>query len=190
MRVTRIAALLALTLATVGALAATPSAGYAQPAAPHTCYPVSGHFINRWNQSPSTYGCATSPEYPYLNGAYQEFEHGEMDWSPSQGGNMVVAGIITHYWDDWGYHTGIMFQFGQSDPFNYDSWLIRIKYNGVNLGDQIECWAGWGCTRTSGIWNWGSLSPGHYQIITEGCDVNAGGHTCNQQWTIPVDLYL
>jgi hypothetical protein len=199
-------ALFVLVLVAVGLLSATPAMadaqtppkphaaqGSARGVAPHTCYPVAGHFASRWYQDSNRYGCATSPEYPYLNGTYQEFVNGEMDWSPSQGANMVLSGTRYGYWDDWGFHTGITFQFGQSDPFNYDSWLIRLDRNGVNLG-QWECGPGVTvistCGRTGGFFGWAPVGPGHYRIIIEGCDVGGGGHTCRQGWTIPVDLAI
>jgi hypothetical protein len=159
-----------------------PSASAVQPRA---CYAVAAHFAARYSENQAGWGCATSPEYTYQNGTYQEFSNGEMDWSPSQGGSMVVSGMK--------YAGGIWYRFGFSDPFNYDSWLLRITHNGVTA-PQLECYAGSNsfggyCTRTSGGVNFALAGPGHYQIIVEGCDVSGtGSHTCRQGWTIPVDL--
>jgi hypothetical protein len=150
------------------------------------CVPVAARFLNRWNQNPGGYGCATSTEFPYANGTFQRFANGEMDWSPSQGPNMIVSGMKYTYWDDYGAHTGIYFAFGPSDPYNYDAWLIRTYFNGGYAG-QAEC----RCNRTTGGYNWGNVGPGHYQFIVEGCDVDwTGSHTCRQGWTLPVDLLI
>jgi hypothetical protein len=166
---------------------ATAKAHASAPVAPHFCYPVAAHFINRYNQNPGGWGCATTPEYNYLNGTYQEFTNGEMDFSPSQGTSMVVSGLRYAY--------GIYFQFGPSDPFNYDSWLIRITQVGGGT-TQLECGAGSNdglgnyCDRSNGADHLGTANTGHYQIITEGCDISwTGSHTCRQGWTIPVDIY-
>ncbi|BBA96254.1 hypothetical protein RVR_1465 [Actinacidiphila reveromycinica] len=159
----------------------------ASGASPRTCYAVSGHFISRYNQNPGGWGCAVTPEYAYLDGTYQEFANGEMDWSPSQGGNMVVSGLR--------YPGGIYFQFGPSDPFNYDAWLVRISQEGGGTF-QPECSSGSNdgqgnyCDRSNGAVHLGTTSTGHWQIITEGCDVSwTGSHTCRQSWTIPVDIW-
>jgi hypothetical protein len=151
---------------------------------PHTCYAVAAHFLARYSEDQTGWGCATTPEYTYLNGTYQEFVNGEMDWSPSQGGNMVVSGMKAA--------GGIWFRWGFSDPFNYDAWLLRGTHDGVT-DTQFECSAGQNfydgyCTRTSGGKNIALGGPGHYQIIVEGCDVGLS-HTCRQGWTIPVDLW-
>jgi hypothetical protein len=179
-------------LATNGvAMAGTDAAGSgkrsASAAHPLACYAVASHFVARYSEDQAGWGCATTPEYSYQNGTYQEFVNGEMDWSPSQGGGMVVSGMK--------YAGGIWYRFGYTDPFNYDSWLIRITHNGVTA-PQLECYAGsnpYGgfCTRTSGGMSFGLAGPGHYQIIVEGCDVSGtGSHTCNQGWTLPMDLWV
>jgi hypothetical protein len=189
--VVAMAALLGLTLSTPASASNSPSSGKItnkQVANPNACYPVGGHFYPRWNADRGGFGCATTPENPYGNGSYQEFEHGEMDWSPSQGGSMVVSGKKYQYVDQNGlWQNAIYFQFGVSDN-NYDSWLIRADYNGRNVA-QVECWTNYPCGRTAGGWTFAPVSFGHYSFITEGCDVS-GGHTCRQGWTLPVDIYV
>lgn len=116
-----------------------------------------------------------------------------MVWSPSQSGNMIVSAYRYTYWTDRGEQVGIAFQWGYSDPFNYDKWLIRLDRNGANQG-QWDCWSNtwpYPCTRTSGSWGWAPVAAGYaYRIVVEGCDVDPwGGHTCRQGWTIPVWLF-
>jgi hypothetical protein len=158
-----------------------------QPVTPKTCYPVAGRFAYRYNHD-SRYGCATSPERAFQNGTYQEFANGEMDWSPSQGSFMVVSALRYTYYDSYGPRTGIHFEFGSSSPKNYDSWLIRTYFNGQYAG-QAECWATGPCDRLAGGWDWRPVQYGHYQFIVEGCDVSSS-HSCNEGWTLPVDLQV
>ncbi|MEU4490041.1 hypothetical protein AB0H94_35070 [Streptomyces purpurascens] len=170
--------------ALLSALVAVPQSAHAAG----TCYPVSSHFAGEYYANPANWGCATSPEYRYLNGSFQEFTKGEMVWSPSQGTNMVVS--ARRYGTP---QQGFLFHWGPSDPYNYDAWLTRVTYNG-NLLFQKECTAGvWGsgCGRTIGGLYVPYAGKGHYRIITEGCDVSwTGSHTCRQGWTIPVDIFL
>lgn len=153
------------------------------------CVPTAGRFYNRWQQDPGGYGCAVGYESSTGNGTYQNFERGQMVWSPSQGGGMIVSGRWYTYWTDWGLRYGAYFVWGQSDPFNYDSWLVRLDRNSANLG-QWECWATLGCTRTNGGWAFSDLAPGYaYRFVVEGCDVGSS-HTCRQGWTIPVWIWF
>jgi LGFP repeat len=163
---------------------------------PYTCYAVGTHFFDRWSQDQGGFGCAITPESSFQNGSFQEFERGEMDWSPSQGANMVASGKKYTYSDGSGQHAGIIFQFGPSDPYNYDVWLIRTTVNG-NYTGQPDCGSAQStptfmlCGRTGGWWYWTPAQPGHWQIVAEGCDVSwSGSHDCRQGWTIPVDLWL
>jgi hypothetical protein len=173
--------------ATIVAAQAKPTAGDAQV---QNCYAVGSHFVNRYWQNSVGWGCATTPEYTYGNGRYQKFTHGEMDWSPSQGAEMVVSGMTRM--DGYG-NVFIDFQFGSSLHWNYDSWLVRAYHDGVAL-PQVECFAGSNgplgyCSRTDGLEHIGPVSPGNWWIVIEGCDVSwTGSHTCDQGWTIPVDV--
>lgn len=156
------------------------------------CYPVSWRFVNRWNQNPGDYGCATSQEYQTYNGGFgQNFVNGQIKASPMQGANMIVSGWKRQYWTDTGLHNAFTFRWGVSNPFNYDTWLIRTHHNGVYTG-QRECAVGvWlnSCDRTSGSQGWAPVAPGWHSITVEGCDGYVG-LTCRQGWTVAVDLLV
>jgi hypothetical protein len=170
------------------ALAAGMTVAVAAPANA-ACYPVDGHFANRHSMIWQGIGCAVGWAGATGNGLFQNFERGQMIWSPSQGGGMVVS--VYRYWEGNSF-TGIAFHWGPSNPYNYQKWLIRLDRNGANLG-QWECLANWGlCSRTDGFQLWGGQPQGYaYRVVVEGCDVDAwNGHTCRQGWTMPVWLFV
>ncbi len=161
-----------------------------------SCVPTAGVFYDRWAQRPygnGGYGCAIAPLTPTSYGYYQNFANGQMVLSaPNQGTTMIVSGLHSTYQDDTGQHTRIDFQWGDTAPYSYNDWLIRLDRNNVNQG-QWECASGGTlCTATTGIWGFAYLiAPGNsYQFTVEGCDFNGISHTCNQGWTIPVWLWF
>lgn len=203
----RVLRALCVTATLLAALVALPQESHAaargpdaRPAAksqPHAvakpqvvCQAIFSYFLERYYENPAGWGCATDIPRNYGNGVYQAFVGGEMDWSPSQGINMVVSGLRTSNIAD-----GIYFESGPSDGWNYDAWLVRITHDD-RLIAQAECRAGFNngavwCNRTRQGGPIGYDGPGHYQIVTEGCDVSwTGSHTCTQGWTIPVDIWL
>ncbi|MEU6996126.1 hypothetical protein ABZ953_36425 [Streptomyces sp. NPDC046465] len=173
---------------------AVVSASFAAPAQPaHAASAACGFVVpqpllTRWNQhgaEQGSFGCPTAAATSYGRGLLQNFQYGVMAWAPDQGNNMVVSA------QRWG--SGIRFDWGLSDPFNYDNWLINIRrYTDDIHGDQ-ECIAHGGgsgdCGRYDGTVWWYTLQPGVYRIAVEGCD---GGlrRTCRQGWTQPIYLVL
>ncbi|GAB3982173.1 hypothetical protein GCM10027615_64370 [Plantactinospora veratri] len=185
-------AMATLALTVTGLVVASPVPAAAGAGAAVACQPTSWRFVNRWNQDPNGYGCATSAEYQtYNNGWGQNFANGQIRTSPMQGTNMVVSIMRYTYWDGSSTQFGVYFGWGLSDPYHYDMWLIRTSLNGVYTG-QRECAPGpfLLCTRTSGGQTWAPAALGWHQIMVEGCDQGAWGRTCNQQWTVAVDVWV
>ncbi|MGC0421952.1 LGFP repeat-containing protein [Embleya sp. AB8] len=169
---------------------ATPAPmAQATPSSAAACgYSVPQPLWARWNQFGSeggSFGCPTTGAYNVGNGLYQQFERGTIAWSPSQGTNMVVSA------QRWG--SGLRFDWGLSDPFNYNDWLINITRDGNNINGDQECIAHGGgsgdCGRYDGTTYWYNLTPGQYRISVEGCDIGFR-RPCRQGWTIPVYVGL
>jgi hypothetical protein len=166
----------------------------AQPGQPTNCYPVYWQFVNRHNTAPGLYGCPVGFQFARDGGFGQDFINGQMQTSPGRGDNMVVSAYHRMYWTQYGgWQHGISYEWGQSNPYNYDRWLIRLDYNGVNVR-QDECITGYAlhpCTRTTGWGGWNDLRPGLYRIVVLGCDWNSWtGHTCRQGWTNPIWIWF
>ncbi|WP_158884652.1 hypothetical protein [Amycolatopsis anabasis] len=188
--ISRAAIALAFALLGVAPVPAASATAAEPGAAPRVCsYDVPQPLYRRWydnGRGDGSFGCPTGSAFAYGNGSYQWFENGAMVFSPSQGTNMVTSAFRVG-------GTGIRFEWGVSDPFNYVDWLVNIRRDGQDIGGDQECdltqGAGW-CGRFSGITSWGNLRPGEYRIVVEGCDLGSGGHTCRQGWTLPVWLTL
>ncbi len=151
--------------------------------------------MGRWQQQQTALGCAIAPIAPTYDGQFQNFERGQIVWSPGQGNDMIISGYRGKYWDDQGEHFLMSFYWNTSHPFDYEKWLIRLdRDDNANLG-QWECVVGPfnPCSPTSGGAVYGKdLSlPGHsYQFRVEGCDYSwPGGHDCPRSWTIPVWIW-
>jgi hypothetical protein len=111
-----VVSVLAVLGAAAGGIGATPAAAAAAPVAaqpghPATCHiPVYWRFVNRYNQSPSAFGCTAGWEFSRDSGMVQDFEHGQMAWSPRHGNDMIVSAYHYTYWTDWGLQHGISFR--------------------------------------------------------------------------------
>ena len=175
---------LAVLLAVAGlfALAAPVSATTAA-----ACWGTGGYIGERHHQlggNAGPLGCAIGPEenaYEGRPGKVQRYERGMITWSPSTGERSVQAAWVQNgrMWLDW----------GVTDPFHYDTWLVRVDRYGANVG-QPEYRNG-----SPGVWaNRGRVELpaytwGDYRIVVEGCDLG-GGHTCRQGWSNPVYLRI
>jgi hypothetical protein len=133
---------------------------------------------DRWNSlgaDGSPLGCAIDVERDIGGraGRWQPFQYGQIVWSPDQGGGLVVA--------TWSISTRVFVQWGPTDPFGYDFFIVRWDLNGNNVGQaNVE----------NGPRNTGSFSfdsgPGWSSIVVEGCDSHViGSSTCRQGWTAP-----
>lgn len=108
----------------------------------------------------------------------QEFQNGEIIWSPSQGPKMAIAA----YRD----HDNLILNWGPTNPFNYDVFQLQSTHNGVSI-PQIEI-TGF-IERDQGFYWLPNPLLGHYTFSIEGCAVsNTGAHTCPEQWTLPVTV--
>ena len=90
-----------------------------------------GLILQRWKEldaEKGPLGCAISPEagVPGRNGRKSVFQHGEIAWSPDQGANMVVA---AYQQED-----NLIVNWGNSDPFTYEKFIVRWDRNGQNIG--------------------------------------------------------
>jgi hypothetical protein len=156
----------------------------------HGAPPLGGVIGDRWSKLVGTngplLGCPTSTEQPVpnTNGHFQNFQFGQIVWSPQQGGDMTVALY------QQGAQLGL--DWGDTFPSNYDKFIVRlggypqfdytdspgkISAGRVIVPDQIP-----GCPPPNPP---PSPSSGSHSAIVEGCDTGLGGPTCNQSWTIP-----
>jgi hypothetical protein len=178
-----------LALAVVGALAASTVA--AVPAsASTTCdikpYGLIGDYWESLGGASSIIGCPTRAEYslPNRNGRRQNFDNGQIAWSPDQGGKMIVAA----YGAKVSGKPAVVLRWGPTDPFHYDYFKITVKsdapgQSGVGRIDNQPATRGrevfWPpAGRNAG----GSL--GHYSFSVMGCDNKFPTDTCRQGWTI------
>jgi hypothetical protein len=136
-------------------------------------------------------GCPVSAEVTLAgNGKAVDFAHGEMIYSPRQGDKMVVT--IYQRGED------IVIDWGDSAPFHYDKFLLRIDRDGLNIG-QIDIDGG---PPASGSFAIHSTRPetdkttimadsaGTYAVTVEGCDIGVfSGTTCRQGWTSPASFH-
>ncbi|MCI0391458.1 MAG: hypothetical protein MOB07_22175 [Acidobacteria bacterium] len=132
-------------------------------------------------------GCPVAAEQPIpgRRGRSQSFENGEIIWSPEQGQGMVLAV----------YQQGeqVIANWGSTAPFEYDTFILRVDYEGNNIG-QIEV----ARQRTSGSYAIGVMrkeddtetpilgnGTGRYSVVVEGCKEGGGlaGVDCPQRWT-------
>ncbi len=105
------------------------------------------------------------------------FENGEVVWSPAQGGRMVVAG---YQQDD-----NLILDWGDTAPFDYDKFIVRWDRDRRNIGqsDVSEY-----IDRTNGFFRIQAPLPARYSLVVEGCKTGIGGSTCQEGWTVPVDV--
>ncbi|WP_190087554.1 hypothetical protein [Streptomyces noboritoensis] len=189
LRMLAVGAGMAAAVAVTTPVPAAQAAGSAAPQRAAACsYNVPSQFLRRWNDNHGAdggFGCPVQEAFQYGNGLYQWFAKGAMVWSPNQGANMVTSV------QRWG--AGLRFDWGLSDGYNYDGWLINIRRDGQDINGDQECIAHGGgsgdCGRYDGTVYWNTLQPGQYRISVEGCDIGSG-HTCRQGWTLPVYEYL
>lgn len=189
MSVSRIKALLAATvLSAAGLVAGVVPAANAAPAKAASCfnYGTGGYIGAKYHQlgGPNGgLGCPTSWEYDIgpRRGRAQNFERGNISWTPDTGGENTVAA--------WHQGRTIFLNWGPTNPFHYDGWLVRMDRNGYHVGqyEYRNGWAGIGAQR--GQTTFYNQPAGWYRFIVEGCDIN-GSHTCRQGWTNPVTFYF
>lgn len=168
--------------AMASAAPSTPAAVAAPADCPITPYGLIG---DKWWQMGgvnSPLGCAAEQEHDVAgrHGRAQQFAHGGIVWSPDQGSGMILAA----------YQSGhvINIQWGPTNPFSYNKYIVRWDRNGGNIGQQDVLP---GSVTTGGGYTIGLPGPGRYDVVVEGCDYDPwSGSTCRQGWTIPATVFV
>ncbi|MFD1113994.1 LGFP repeat-containing protein [Sphaerisporangium aureirubrum] len=158
--------------------------------------PVTKLLLDRWvmtGAKTGPLGCPTGEERVVQAGRSMPFQHGTIVTSPKQGTNMTVA----VYQRD----VDLVVDWGDTYPFSYDHFLIRVDRAGRNLGqvevdpddDEKERW-GSRAIRPRHYDDKDEDDPivdsvGTYSVIVEGCDGGGlGSDDCNQGWTVPAEV--
>lgn len=127
-----------------------------------------------WNRISGRIGCAINEEHnvPNRNGRIQDFQNGQIAWSPDQAPGMTV----------WTYKMNNQshIQWNTNTDYSYDFYIIRAYKDGqfINQKDISGNREGW--------WTYAHKQPGWYSYIVEGCDRRTFGSKCRHGWTIPV----
>lgn len=140
-------------------------------------------------------GCPVEAEHdvPGRRGRAMRFANGEIVWSPDQGDAMVLSVFQEG--------NGIVVDYGDSGPFTYVWFIVRVDYEGRNVG-QIDVAGARG-----GRYVVGTTRPedepevptvgsgtGWYSIIVEGCEDSGmppfRTASCEQGWTIPASVFF
>lgn len=108
-------------------------------------------------------------------GRYRRYQNGLIGWTPSVG----PQALQTLYVKDG----QIVLEWGDTKPFHYDFWQVRIDRDGKNLRqDEV------GGSRTSGKWTFTPGDAGRYRVVVQGGDKSATGSKFKQGWSAP--LYI
>ncbi|MGH8201942.1 MAG: LGFP repeat-containing protein [Steroidobacteraceae bacterium] len=143
-------------------------------------YAVPAAIQHRWDLtggSSGPLGCPTANSLSVSDGTLQQFDHGQIAFSPDQGTAMTVAL----------YQSGrdVVFEWGDTYPYRYDKFLLRWDRDGTNVG-QWDDPQGFG---SSGLWHLPLPQPGLYTVVVEGCQTHSyGGSSCDHHWTLPVSV--
>jgi hypothetical protein len=108
-------------------------------------------------------------------GRYQTFEHGAIGWTPSTGPKSVQA-LYTNNGHE------LVFEWGETAPFNYDFFIVRWDLNGRNVGQTDVK----GKSRTGGRWTSPLKQEGRYRLVVEGADKLVSGSRSRQGWSNPL----
>lgn len=122
-------------------------------------------------------GCPTSDERDAegRRGRINDFQHGQVTWSPDQGDALTVA-----IYQDGG---RVVVQWAPTYPFHYDKFVVRMTLpSGQTTQEDVDGY-------DSGSWSVPAGTPGKYTFIVEGCD-NRVLHpsACLQGFTVPVSV--
>ncbi|MEV2226682.1 hypothetical protein AB0E01_43565 [Nocardia vinacea] len=181
----RTAGVLSAVAAIMTAQTGTGLASPAHAGVPHCSFQPDGLISTRWQLLAQHYisiGCPITgemvpehipPGFPPGMGEdlraqsrHQLFEHGDIVWSPHQGGEMTVAAVAT---DDG----NIYVEWGPATPFSYDRFIVSVDGSqnntpGGRSGKTVR-----------------SPGRGTHLVVVEGCD---GHSTCLQGWTVPAQV--
>jgi hypothetical protein len=150
--------------------------------------PIAAVFIDRWVELAGSngplLGCPLGADQPIPNttGRRQDFESGQMVWSPDQGAGMVVS--LYQVDGDKPEHDKLILDWGDSFPFSYDEFLVLV--NGSQSSVKMTSGAITGMNLPVAPPPGQSISPDTpFTAQVEGCDTGLST-SCNQKWTIPV----
>jgi hypothetical protein len=145
--------------------------------ATHAVYGLIGQHYADWGGSGGPLGCPLSDEMdtPGGHGRYNQFEHGQIVFSPSTGGQSIQilfadGGTIYFFW-------------GPTDPYSYGRFLVRWDINGKNAGQQDVNGGSQG-----GFQLHGYDPKAYYSFVVEGCDNGTISSFCRQGWSNPATL--
>jgi len=150
---------------------------------------VTGNIQTKWQVlggSSGALGCPLSEEadVPGGDGRFNQFEHGQMIWSPKQ--KLVIAAVEANTRDSIDLHWWI------TDQYQYDAFSIHwIKWVDSSLDDNSHDVShdDPNMSRTDGALTIPPEYPkqkitGRYQVQIEGCDRHYPlNSTCNQGWS-------
>lgn len=158
-------------------LCGLPRGVLAHVCAPHAVYGDIAALYQQLGGEQGPLGCPLNDEADASNGGrFNQFEHGQIVWSPKQGSHMTLAA--------WQAGDSILLQWGPTDPYHYDKFLVRYAFNGANFGQQD--WAG----GNRGQFQLNVERQGRYTLVIEGCDEGGAfsSSKCRQGWTVPISV--
>jgi hypothetical protein len=120
------------------------------------------------------FGCPVGPESPVpgRNGAIQQFENGDIAFSPDQGDGLTVLLFRETA-------TKLVFEWDDTSPHAHDEILLRLEKDGAEVTQRSLP-----PDRSHG-WAWGEApGPGHYRVMIEG----RKDRRSPTGWTIPVSV--
>ncbi|MFI6812338.1 LGFP repeat-containing protein [Nonomuraea sp. NPDC050328] len=118
-------------VASVAGMITAPAASAATSACSIQPYGLIGDYWRSLGGEDSIIDCPTGVEYsiPNRNGRRQNFEDGQIAWSPDQGGRMIVAAYAAKV----NGRRAVVFRWGPSTPFTYDYWKISVRTSDGSL---------------------------------------------------------
>ncbi|QRM53818.1 hypothetical protein [Sinorhizobium sp. BG8] len=166
---------------------------------PECDIPVAGLIRDRWVALGAKNGpmkCPTEAERDVAGrrGKAMRFQNGEIVWSPDQGDRMVVS--VFQEGDK------LVVDVGDSDPFSYSWFDLRLDYEGVDISPEVIRGARGGRLIIGPLGNEDSpemanVGPGtgNYTVTVQGCDDASGippfdSVECPQGWTVPATTFF
>jgi hypothetical protein len=166
---------------------------FVQVCVPHAVYGLIGARYVALGGSSGPLGCPLTDEAntPDGQGRFNDFEQGEIVWSPKQTGS---GNVVSAFWqqksgapNDANYSL-ITVQWGDMWPYHYDKFLVRPKASnpGISVPDQFP---DINIPGSSGSFSFANVCGSTYSIVVKGCDDHGVfGSTCNQDWSTPVNI--
>lgn len=134
-------------------------------------------------------GCPTGDSHKPIEGGglAQDFERGQMMWSPksnTSADHFLQTAYVNFSGD-------IVIEWGDTDPFHYDFFIVRWDKDGQNVGQHDVQSDDANASPRNGGWTIPTSGSGRYRIVVEGCDGSfLGSSKCRQGWSNPIFLNL